>query len=197
MYLSLGGTAIFIRNYFFLPWCFVLGSCSLNLPPDTFKDLDLSPDSEPIHSDYEFSSRERAEEYLSARPSVDPVEGIWIFGGGEPPQDSLYEPQDPLYEVAIIGDEDSDVSEHDFLGIVIMSSNETFGSGDLKFSFSTAGVDDYLGTYYTGRAMDQPAIFVLVEPDLIVVPVFVGGEWQNVNIKRVHTTVGTDKVELQ
>jgi hypothetical protein len=197
VYLSLGGTAIFVRNYFFLPWCFVLGSCSLDFSPDTFKDPDLSPDSEPIHSDHEFSSLERAEEYFAARPSVDPVEGIWIFGGGERPQDSLYEPQDPLYEVAIIGDEDPKVSEHDFIGIVIMSSNKAFGSGDLKFSFSAIDADGYLGTYYTGGAMARPSFFVLAEPDLIVVPIFIGGEWQDINIKRVNTTVGTEKVELQ
>jgi hypothetical protein len=152
------------------------------LPPDTFKGLDLFPDPDPIHTGYEFSSREQAEEHLATRPPLDPVEGIWNFGGGEPPQD-------PLYEVAIISDDDSEASEFEFIGIVIKSSNESFESGDLKFAFSAANSEgDYQGTYYTGSVAGWPAIFVLAEPDLIVVPVYAGGEWQDVNIRRVNTT---------
>jgi hypothetical protein len=169
----------------------MLGSCSLNLAPDTFKDLDLFPDPEPIHTGYDFSSRERAEAYLAARLPSDPVEGIWSFGGGEPPQH-------PLYEVAIISDDEFEVSEFGFLGIVIKSSNESFGSGDLKFAFDAANSEgDYQGTYYTGSVRDWPAIFVLLEPDLIAVPVFAGGEWQDVNIRRINTAVVADKDGLQ
>ncbi len=191
MFLSLGGSAILIRNYLVLPLCFALGSCSLNLPPDTFKNLDLFPDPEPIHSDYEFSSRERAEKYLAARPPVDPVEGIWSFGGGEPPQHLLY-------EVAIISEHDSEGSEYEFLGIVIKSSNEAFKSGDLKFAFSASNTEgDYQGIFYKGNVSVRASLFILTEPDLIIVPVFTDGEWHDVYIKRVNTTVVADKIGLQ
>ncbi len=172
---------ILVRRYTTLLLLVAIGGCSFSIPPDAFDDLDfrMFPDPEPVETGYDFSSLAQAEHYLSTLTAVDSIEGIWRFGGGDPPQHLLY-------EVAIIGNDDLEAHDYEFLGVVINSSNETFGSGDLKFAFNSTTADtEYKGVYYFSDASDREASFVMTAPDLIVVPVFLGQEWQDVHINRV------------
>jgi hypothetical protein len=157
----------------------LLAGCSLNLPSDTFSGLNIFPAPDPPQSGQHFSSYEQVEEYLAGQQSIDPIEGVWRFGGGEPPQD-------PVYEVAIIKNMQPDNFDHDFLGVIISSSNRNFNSGDLKFQFDSADANgEREGVYFMGNVADQSTIFQALQPDLIAFTVTINGKRQDVEIKRL------------
>lgn len=162
-----------------LAGCLTVAGCSI-FP----EKLDLSGlafsgiGSKPLQTEYAFSSCKQAQDFFSERKSLDPIEGVWRFGGGAPPQD-------PWYQVAILRNDALDTSSDDYLGVIVETSNVKFGTGDLKFKFRTD--DDgaeYPGVYYMGNASNQSTSFRFVQPDLILVSLtLIAGQRQEVNVE--------------